>query len=132
MAQGKFCFTIIYFFQRPEGRVTKLPIQIRRGRQRRCWCDTGECWAVECATSCKHIARTSTCLAIIQAMSHCPGYFPRLLLWVVLPHSMDGRSQCPPTCCAGSMGSQGGGNAQCRTMEGCWAASSLPGCWDRS
>lgn len=56
---------------------------------------------------CKGVARPSTYLAIIQAMSNCPGYFPRLLLWVVLPHSVDGRSQCAPASCAGSVGPQG-------------------------
>lgn len=79
--------------------MTKLPTQNRRGKQRRCWCGTGECWGVECDTCCKGVARPSTCLAIIQAMSNSPGYFPRLLLWVVLPHSMDGRSVSPSQLC---------------------------------
>lgn len=87
--------------------MTKLPAQTRREGQRRCWCGTGECWAVECDTGCKGVARPSTSLAIIQAMSNCPDHFPRLLLWVVLSHSMDGRSQCPLASCAGSVGSQG-------------------------
>lgn len=79
--------------------MTKRSTQTRRVRQRRCWCGTGECWAVECDTCCEGVERLSTCSAIIQAMSNCPGYFPRLLLWVVLPQSMDGRSLSPSQLC---------------------------------
>lgn len=79
-----------------EEEVKKMLAWHRRVRGNRAW---------RCCS--KGVARPSTHVVIIQAMSNCPGYFPRLLLRVVLPRGVGGRSRHSPTSCAGCVGSQG-------------------------
>lgn len=112
--------------------MTKLPTQTGRGRQRRRWCGTGECWAVECDTCCKGVARPSTCLALYRPWVIVLANFPGSYCGWSCPTAWMADHSVPHPAVLGAWGHRAGGDAQCRTMEGSWTASSLPGCWGRS